>query len=314
MLILAQFSCEAPHSNPLDPDNPANHIYTIQGRVLDAGRSPRPAAGAALHWPAENLHTVTGTDGSFTIQCTKRTDGWLYIEKTGYAADSVAILWGPGKTVSVTPQLNKFPVLDSVYIYSSVRNKYSGPDLLLYFEVSVRDDDDDIDTVRIECAPLNISKPLTKVTANYFEARFSDYELELTSFDDIIGKDFNVITIDRRGKLVVVGSSKVIRVINTEITTITPKNSDTLSTNAPFLNWIRFSPGFSFTYTVEIYTDETEPVLRWRKENLSSEEISVTVDTPLTVTPENNNFFWVIWCIDQYKNRSRSKPAGFTIQ
>lgn len=314
LMVLVLAGCQAPHSNPLDPDNPAYRIYTISGTVADAGLSTKPTAGAMVSWPEENLHTLTGADGAFVLQCTRQKDGWLYIQKQGYAPDSVFLSWGTAKSLSTSRLLNRYPQMDSLYIYSSVRNKYSGTEYYLYFETYVSDTDDDIDTVRIACPRLNIYKTLNKINANYFEGRFSDFDLELTSFDDVIGKDFSIITVDRAGKTNQVGTSKVIRVINTEITTITPKNSDTLTTNVPLLNWTRFSPGFSFSYTVEIYTDETEPVLQWRKENLSSEEISIKVDTPLTVSPANNNFFWVIWCIDEYKNRSRSKPAGFTIE
>lgn len=317
LLLLVSFawsSCDAPRSNPLDPGNPSNRIYQLKGTVLSAERSPRPLGGVTVFWADENLSTRSAADGTFALQCEKRTPGWLVFTLDGYTPDSVYVDWGGEKSVTLSPRLNALPVLGGLNIYSTVRNKYSNTEFLLYFEVTVTDADDDIDSVKIICDPLLVNVSLTKQTASYFEGRFYDYELELTEFNDVIGKPFRVVAVTESGKSFQVGSSTVLRVIRDEVEVITPKNSDTLSTTTPLLNWNRFTPGFSFTYTIEIYTDETEPVLQWRKENVSSDEIFMLVDTPLTVTPNNDRFFWVIWCIDEYKNKSRSKPAGFTIR
>lgn len=317
LLLLVSFawsSCDAPRSNPLDPENPSNRIYQLKGTVLSAETSPRPLGGVTVFWQNENLSTRTASDGSFTLQCEKRTPGWLVFSLEGFTPDSVMIIWNGEKSVTLSPRMNALPVLGGLSIYSSVRNKYSNTEFLLYFEVTLTDADDDIDSVKIICEPLGIEAGLTKQTASYFEGRFYDYELDLTEFNDVIGKQFQVMAVTKSGKSFLVGSSTVLRVIRDEIEVITPKNSDTLTTQTPLLNWNRFTPGFSFTYTVEIYTDETEPVLQWRKEHVSSDEIFMQVDTPLTVTPNNDRFFWVIWCIDEYNNKSRSKPAGFTIR
>ncbi|GMU86767.1 MAG: hypothetical protein AMXMBFR48_20080 [Ignavibacteriales bacterium] len=317
LFILVSFcwsSCDAPRSNPLDPENPANRIYRLKGTVLSAEKNPRPLGGVSVFWQNENLSTRSADDGSFTLQCEKRTPGWLVFTLEGYSADSIMINWSSEKSVTVSPRLNALPELSGLNIYSTVRNKYSNTEFLLFFEVTLTDADDDIDSVKIICAPLGVEVALTKQTASYFEGRFYDYELELTEFNDVIGKQFQVVAVTQSGNTFQVGSSTVLRVIRDEIEVLTPKNSDTLTTQTPMLTWNRFTPGFSFTYTIEIYTDETEPVLRWRKENVSADEIFMQVETPLTVTQNNDRFFWVIWCIDEYKNKSRSKPAGFTIR
>src|SRR5690606_14922280 len=121
----------------------------------------------------------------------------------------------------------------------SVRNKYSNTEFLLYFEVTLTDADDDIDSVYIICEPLSVNVSLTKQTASYFEGRFYDYELELTEFNDVIGKQFTVMAVTESGNTFQVGNSTVLRVIRDEIEVITPKNSDTLATQTPLLNWNR---------------------------------------------------------------------------
>ncbi len=313
-LILLVVSCEAPRENPLDPDNPLNKLYLITGKLLTAEKTARPIETATIEWRNENLLSYTDVNGTFKIQCKYQINGWLLFSKDGYATDSFYVDWSNGKTVTLSQTLNAFPVLDSLRIYSVVRNKYSNTELLLYFEASVSDVDDDVDTLKVICPELSIDIDLKKISSTYFEAKFSDYELNLTNFNDIIGKPFYVNAVTSGNKKFEIGNTTVKRIIRDEIVILSPINSDTLDTRLPVLNWTRFTPGFSFTYTIEIYTDEPEPDLQWQKENISSDEILTQVETELSVTLSNDKFFWVIWCVDEFNNRSRSKPAGFTLK
>jgi hypothetical protein len=312
--MLALNSCNAPRENPLDPENPSNKLYVITGKLVTAEKTSRVIGDAIVHWRQENLFGLTADDGSFMIQCKVPTDGWLLFEKPGFSSDSFFVDWNLGKTVTISPSLNALPVLDSIIIYSVVKNKYSSTELLLYFEAKVSDVDDDIDTLKISCPQLSINVNLNKINSDYFEAKFTDYDLNLINFNDIIGKPFYVEAVTSGGKSLNIGSSTVKRIIRDEIIILSPINSDTLETHTPELIWTRFTPGFSFNYQIEIYTDEPEPLLLWKKENISSDDISIQVETQLTVTPTSDNFFWVIWCVDEFNNRSRSKPAGFTLK
>lgn len=311
---LALLSCNAPHENPLDPDNPSNKIYIIEGTLLTGELTPKPVVNALINWSPEKSLASTDNNGYFKIYCSGQTDGWLRFEKTGFSPDSVLVSWNGQKTVVVQPRLNYLPVVDTFNIYSSIKNKYSKAEYQLFFDVTLHDPDDDITSVTVENKALSINKALTKITSTYFEGRFSDIELGITAFDEIVGRRFDLIVNTATGDTFTLAGSSVVRIIKDEIEVISPKNSDTLTTRTPTLNWLRLTPGFSFTYTVEVYTDETEPVLQWRKENLSADEISANVDTPINPTVDNDRFFWVIWCIDNYKNKSRSKPAGFVVK
>ncbi len=314
LLGLIQLSCDAPRDNPLDPDNTSNKIYSIEGTLLSGEVTPNPVSGASVSWPPENLYTVTDQSGYFNINCTTRVNGWLYFEKTGFTKDSVYVNWNGQKKAAVQPRLNYLPVIDVLDIYSSIKNKYSVAEYQLFFDVTLHDPDDDITGVKIENSDLQISKSLTKITSTYFEGRFSDIELNITAFDEVVGKRFDLKVFTASGDSFQLQGKSIVRIVKDEVIVISPINSDTLTTTTPLLNWTRLTPGFNFSYTIEVYTDETEPVLQWKKENISSEEVFMTVETPLTVSLNNNKFFWVIWCIDNYKNKSRSKPAGFVIK
>lgn len=307
-------SCNASHNNPLDPENPDNVLYSIEGTVITSGAISNPLSNVQVYWSVDKVYVSTDNNGYFKIGCKELKDGWLYFSKAGYSSDSVLIAWGTQKKVSLQQRLNDIPTIDSIFIYSSILNKYSSPEYQLTFEITITDLDDNLDSVFVQCPALQINKSLQKMSSQYFAESFSDVDLNLTSFSEIIGKNFAIYSKTSAGKTYYAGSSDVKRIITDEIETISPKNEDTLSTNFPVLNWKRFLEGFNFTYKLEVYTDEPEPKLLWEKDNVSSDDITITVDASIKPTSGNNKFFWVIWCIDEYGDRSRSKPAGFIIQ
>ena len=313
-VILIFNGCNAPHDNSLDPENPDNALYTIEGTVITAGVISNLLKDVQVYWSIDQVYVVTDDNGYFNIRSKELRDGWLYFNKTGYSSDSVMIKWNTQKKISLQERLNDIPAIDSIFIYSSIINKYSSPQYQLTFEITINDQDDNIDSVFVQCPTLQINKSIQKISSKYFTEDFSDIDLNLFSFAEIIGKNFDIYAKTSSGKIYYSGSSNVKRIITDEIETISPKNEDTLSTNYPVLNWKRFLEGFNFSYMAEVYTDEPEPKLLWEKKNISADDITITVDTSINITPDNNKFFWVIWCIDEYGNRSRSKPAGFVIQ
>ncbi|MDR3609251.1 MAG: carboxypeptidase-like regulatory domain-containing protein [Ignavibacteriaceae bacterium] len=312
--ILFLGSCNAPHDNPLDPANPDNSLYSIDGTVVTSDPTAQAISNAQVYWTVDKVYVTTDANGYFKINCKQLKEGWLYFTKGGYNSDSVKITWGTQKKVSIQEKLNDIPIIDSISIYSSIMNKYSLPTNQLVFEITITDKDDNIDSVFVQCPNLQINKSIQKISSTYFNDRFSDIDLDLTSFGEVIGNTFNIYAKTSLGKTYYVGNSTVKRVITDEIETISPKNEDTLTTHFPILSWKRFLEGFNFTYTIEVYTDEPEPKLLWEKKNVSSDNITITVDDSIVVTPDNNKYFWDIWCIDEFGDGSRSKPAGFIIE
>ena len=307
-------SCNAPHDNPLDPENPDNSLYSIEGTVMTSGAITNPLNNVQVYWSVDKVSMMTDKNGYFKIGSKTTNDGRLYFTKAGYSSDSVLITWGTQKKISLQQRLNDIPVIDSIFIYSSILNKYSSPEYQLIFDVTITDQDDNIDSVFVRCPALQINKSIQKISSKYFSENFTNIDLNLTSFAEIIGKNFDIYSKTSTGKTYYSGSSTVKRIITDEIETISPKNEDTLTTNFPVLDWKRFLEGFNFNYKLEVYTDEPEPKLLWEKENVSADDITITVDASITATSGNNKFFWVIWCIDEYGDRGRSKPAGFVIQ
>jgi hypothetical protein len=309
-LLFLAISCDAPRTNPFDPANPDGTVYYLDGTILSDARTPLPLSGVSVSWNGTGVGIATDNAGKFSLSLAKPLDGWLHFDKQGYVVDSLAIEWNNQREIVVQKKLHALPVVDSVAVWSVVKNKYSGAEYGLEAHVHVVDEYD-IDSIFIVNSELGIRKPLQKITSSSFHASYLDYELGLSSLNETIGRILWIVVLEQGNASYTVGSTMITRIIDQEIETISPKNQDTVLTAAPLLRWKRFTPGFTFSYKLEVYTNEPEPKLEWSKTSFSSDSISITVNPSLPVSESNNSFYWVIWCVDEFNNCSRSKPASF---
>lgn len=261
-----------------------------------------------VFWKNENKMVFTNASGGYSIDGVAYNDGWLYFEKDGYASDSVYVTFAGSSNNSKdagTTLLNSNPVLENTNITTTVTYRQTGQILFkIFVQASVADKDDPIDTVFVNCSAINFNKSLTyNTTTKYYEVEQNYGTINLNA---ALGKDFNV-TVKESGTTYDVGKIKLTRVIDKEILQNSPVGTSVNST--PTLVWTRFLPGFSFKYRVEIWTDETPAELYWSRDNVSESEIQITPE----VTLPAGEYFWVIWCIDEYGNQTRSKEGSFVV-
>jgi len=303
--------CDAPRNNPFDPQNPSYPFAVLSGRVLTLSVPHEPIPKVSIAWRAGSLFTQTDEKGHFTFQNIKPENGWLFTNKEGFLTDSVHIEWLGKKERSIEIFMNAAPHLDSLTIYSIVLNRY--PALQSYravIEAKISDRDNDIDSVYITNQYAGLKKYLTfNVSKNQYEKTFSNYDLHLASMDEIIGHDFDLFVVDKFGHTLLVGEAGIRRVIHQEVQFKAPANSEVVSSR-PRLTWKPFDPGFPFYFIIQVYTNEISPQLVWEKSKVPADSTSVTVETTLGA----NDYFWIIWCVDEFQNRSRSKPASFTVR
>ncbi len=313
IFILFIQSCDAPRTNPVDPKNPDNTIIQLDGVVKTVSFPNVPIEGVTVYWKPDRLFTTTGTDGRFSFTNVNRNNGWLFFESENFNRDSSYINWGAQRKIDHEKFLNAVPQLDSLEFYSIVENRFQ---ITQKYQVVIRagisdyDGANDIDTVFVENPAFSLVKKLDfNVVTGFYEKNLSPLDFGLTSLDPLIGKDFNIKVKDLAGRIFIIGHANIKRVIKEEIQTDYPKNYQ--SVGIPFdLRWKRFLPGFDFDYKIQIYTDEINPDLVWEVNNVSADEISFQI----TANLEGRSFFWVIWAIDEFNNRSRSKPATFTVE
>ena len=285
---------------------------SIKGSVLSL--SLKPIAGARVTLKSKGIVVQTKSDGTYQITGLLHQDDTLLFQATGYSSDSAAVHWSPNaQDVQVDTRLNADPKLNDLRIYSSVQNTYTASTASLYIQAKISDEDvGDIDSVYVDCPGLNINKlPLVyNFLSGYFETILDAGDSALPSIESAIGQTFSIIVRDNEGRFFNVGSSFLKRIIRDQITFYSPANGQTVQKN-PTLLWKRFQPGFNFSYMVQVYTLSGVPQLVWQKSNISQDDIQVTVNANLI---SGQNYYWVIWCIDEYQNRSSSKPATFVVQ
>ena len=175
-------SCDALHDNPLDPDNPDNKMFCIEGYVVTVKYSPLPIDKVRVFWGNENVEVLTNSLGYFKINCDNTKDGWLCFEKQGFTKDSVYVEWKGKKKNQISERMNAAPTLDSIRIYSIAPNVSGAPEYQLVFEINAYDADNDIDSIIAVCPELQIHIQIPKISARYFEGKFSDYDLDLSEF------------------------------------------------------------------------------------------------------------------------------------
>ncbi len=286
-------------------------VPVLTGRVMRTRVPPLPIEEVKVTWLPGNQYTFTTAGGYFTFENPRPGMGTLLFEKSGYKTLAVETEWRGVEMVTHNVFLNALPTVSGYKICSTVENNY-GPRRIYQMTVEARvtDDENDIDSVYVACSALGIKKPLAyDVLDKKFFRTFSPADLKLTSLHQAVGHEFVLHVVDTAGDDFTLGTQRLVRVIADEIEISSPKNSESVS--LPFtVTWLPFSPGFPFTYTLQIFTDDDfTPELAWQKEAVHADSLSAKVNANLAP----GEYVWMIWCVDEFGNRSRSKPGSFEI-
>ena len=307
------WACDAPRHNPLDPKNPDYALAMLEGNVQTFSIPHLPLDQVNVFWPPENRLIQTDANGVFRLEGIARVDDWLVFSKSGFRPDSLFVAWGTRKAATVQLFLNAVPALDDLTVYSSTLNNHLSGQTVQRFQVvvsaTVSDPDNDIDSVFTALPAKNFVDALeydltTRKHVNTFEL----VDFNAVDLEELVGHDFIIIVKDKFAHQYLLGGAGVRRVIKEEILFESPAGHQPVSAT-PTLQWKTFAPGFPFTFFIQIYTEEITPQIVYQKSDIPANAASHTVETPLTP----GDYFWVIWCIDEFQNRSRSRPASFTV-
>jgi hypothetical protein len=310
LFAILVYSCNAPRSNPIDPNNPGNSFSVIDGNV---STSYIPLVGipdVLVYWVPENRLVKTDINGYFIIDNIKSTDGNLIFEKEGFKSDTLLVIWNGSDRISKQVHLNSLPQMEYLNISTSVEFELSGRTAEVHFLARVTDKDSQIDSVYVENSTGGLKRKM-ELAGEEYSLILNETDLQIDNLEVLIGKDFNLYVADSAvGTAYNIGSGKISRIIYNEPITISPVNSDSIS-SSPVLEWNQPALGFNFNYLVEIYINETgNNELIYSSGPIDS---GTTVhNTGLSLLP--GEYFWVIWVVDQLNNRARSRPALFVVQ
>ena len=312
VIIYLSISCNAPRVNPFDPLNADYNYGVIEGTVQSINFPRVGIMDVNVLWLQRNIITKTDTNGRYQLNNIPIEDGTLIFYKDGYKSDTLLVSWGTSKRIFTQVFFNGIPELDTVSIYTIVRNGFlPSPESEVFVKAWITDIDGDLDNVFVYNSTLNFSEALEQSSDKTYETTLDRNELNVNDIEQTIGLDFNILIRDKDNNEFVIGSERITRVIKDEVTGQLPSNGDTVTSQPFSFQWTRFNPGYNFNYTIEVFeSDLINPRLVFRKENISSDSTSFY----MTQTLSQRSYNWVIWIIDQFQNRSRSKPAGFQIK
>ncbi len=308
IIILSGISCKAPRTNPLDPLNPDYSYGTLEGVVQSVGIPSVGIDNVSVVWQNANLLTGTDANGRFRLYNIPIKDGNIIFSKTGYKSDTLEVVWGSSKRFFTQVFFNRVPVLDTMSLYTVVINQSSTPRYELNVKAWITDHDGDVIDFLIYNPSLNLRKLLSYNSGEEnYQLSISQQELNVADIEQIIGLEFFILTEDRFGNEFIIGNEIATRVIKNEVTGLQPSNDSTISAQPVTFLWNKFDAGYNFTHSIEVFTNDQQLV--HSKTGIPSDSTSYTMSSSLS--PGNYN--WVIWIVDQFQNRSRSKPAAFHI-
>jgi hypothetical protein len=309
--IMYLIGCQAPRNNPLDPANPDNRFQSISGTVQTVSLPNQPIADVQVIWRQTAKGTVTDASGRYNIQLHNAGSDWLVFDKQDYFADSVYIEWRDASQLQIHAYLNAKPYLNGHKVYSSIENRY--PNLQterMIIQASITDPDNDIDSVFLNIPILEQDYLLPyNTTSKYYERTFSLTDLDVSSLDQLTGNDLRLTVLDIFSRRISLDLSSLKRVIRDEVVFISPSGNQ-ITGPQPRLRWEPFTPGYFHTYSLEVFTSEIVPQQIWHTEGIADSISEFTVD--INLPPDE--YFWVIWAVDDFGNRTRSKPASFTVE
>ncbi|MDZ7314637.1 MAG: carboxypeptidase-like regulatory domain-containing protein [candidate division KSB1 bacterium] len=286
-------------------------LPTISGKVLTLKSPPRPIAGVKVTWQPANIYTFTDDGGRYHFNRSTAGVGNLIFEKKGYKTIYQKIDFNGRESITQDVFLNALPILYGFKVYSVVENYYGSRRLFhLEVEAKVIDAENDIDSVYIASSLNSFRAELPyDFSAKIFRKSFSLSELGLNSLAQCVGHDFQLYVVDQEGDNHLLGVERVERVILDEIELTSPINGEIVYPPFP-LRWLPFTPGFSFSFSVEIYTNsDFIPQLKYSRKGISSDSLAHTVSAALPP----GEYVWMVWCIDEFGNSARSKPGSFSI-
>jgi hypothetical protein len=313
--LLISIQCNAPRNNPLDPLNPDYNYGTIEGVVQSVGFPLTGIPAVKVLWENSNIVTETDINGRFTLTSIPIKDGKIIFSKEGYKPDTLMVSWGSSKRYFAQVYFNRMPVLDTVSIYTVVVNQVIlQPVFTLSVKAGINDADRNIDSVFVLNSILRLRKPLTFFPGEAtYQTTITQSELNGKNIEETIGLDFSILTKDRFQNEFNIGSDRVTRIIKSEVTGLHPStDSSIVESNQPVIfNWNEFDAGYEFSYLIEVYsyTFSNSQIVHI-KSGISSDSTQYTLQQNLGI----GNYYWVIWVIDKFQNRSRSKQTTFRIQ
>ena len=305
---------DAPRTNPLDPALGSETSFEITGtveRLFITDAIP----GATVTLLPDSISTIADPQGRFEfINLNDDIQRLLICRANGFMTDSVQ--FNVISDTSLVFKLNALPKFDSITLRTHQEANFSPPNSF-YADILVNASDPDApaDFLQVWFRIDNIGyRDTLRVLENFsgFYDRFDRRDLNIGSIAELFGKPITVVLEDANGAVVESSPQFISRIIDPTPLTLSP----TGSTPTPF-NFIwrnaddQNAIPYSFEYRLEVFLNINIPLLEpeWTFNSISETDTSFIFNEFLTP----DEYYWVLYIIDEFGNSSRSLQRPLTI-
>lgn len=313
-------SCgEAPRDNPLDPLAPD---FNNRGQLLvytQTYYSPnQPLPGVALLLKPDNIIQLSNAEGLFRFRDLPADTYVVVANKSGFVADSQAVVVRPQRTSEIFLQLDAKPLFNRVNVRSERISAFipiEGEILQMAVEAEVQDGDglDDIQEVKLFSASFGLLQTLQRQSAtNLFAAVVSEDHFSTGSLYDLIGDRLWLEAADRAGARTVSDPAYLTRIIET-IPRPTKPSGLIESEARPRFQWVGTSLPFEYRYRINLLTFDISfqfPVPLRQVDDIPADSLSFAYDANLN----SGYYLWTLSIVDRFGNSSRSGEAVFLVR
>jgi len=308
ILILNCFS-DAPRDNPLDP---ANGI-SLSGRV-SRFYSNNAIANATVRLNPGNQISVTNGTGNYQFPDISPGAYNLTIVTDGYAADSAEI--NIENSTELNFALDSLPHFRNISLTTSHITHWFPPDDIYSMQVeTVGQDGDgngDIESVWLKIDQYNFSDTLQQTApgSNIFRGQISAPELPINNLNELIGKPFRFFIKDLPGFTNSSLPQYISRIIEETPQLISPVGLTIISSDTINFKWQAIIDiHFPFAQKIEIYSVDLGLKVD-EMSNINSDASEYLYTKPFS----NGDYYWVLYIVDEFGNRSGSKEGSFRVQ
>lgn len=301
--------CDAERDNPWDPNSP--YGARITGWV-------RTKTGE----PAEDVKVEVKTDVPQTKYCFSNDSGYYEIggipvgyckvvaSGESYAVDSVWVQTRLGREDTVNFFLDILPE----FLWCEVTSEHfpGVNNFGAFFEAEIYDGDGPAD---IESVSLFIQGLETTFTLEYEEGVYRKMVynrfLPDSSIELLIGKDCWFVVRDRAGCEMMSSPVRVSRIIYPTPEDVSPGPGDVVEAHQDLeIIWRQVVVPYPHTYAVGVTSDPYGVPLVYvaYKQGLPAS------DTSFSVNLSPGEYFWTVWAVDEFGNRSQSRTVKFKVQ
>ncbi|HUI29474.1 MAG TPA: hypothetical protein VLX91_04585 [Candidatus Acidoferrales bacterium] len=313
--ILNGCAPDAPRDNPLDPGSP-NHTTdgNLSGKVLILNSLSVGISGALVTIEGTNLAQVTAADGSFSFPNAPSGSISVVITKSSYLNDTLRIAMLVGGTLDTLVHLDALPQANNaVVITNKTDHWYPGPVYTASVSASVTDPDGplDVDTVYVKIDSLTFGMNYN-AALNVYQVTINADSLPNNDLQWLIGKQFEVVAIDRENGIGLSPGFYVTRIIESEPLPTSPFQDTT--TNYPVFSWGRVIVSFEYTYQLQVVSLAGGTI--WSKSEINPgtnpDTINYSYPSSLPGLP-HGNYYWTVAVVDQFGNSACSHEAAFFV-